>query len=242
MNFGRIFLTSGLAFFIAIAIALLIEKLGGALGSIVGTVPTNLALTTFMILTETSMTFDEITESCLALVYGVFSTDLLFMPTWKVLPPKLPAEWKNGKKVLVTTLVSLILWFIGAVIMILAQTYFKSLGVSMWIISGLSLLFIIVYGMALCWSLPPTPTGKNKVKWYTHFFRGIAAFIALFICGVLSQSGLGIAAGAMGTFPTAFLTAMVSVSLSQRAEVATGAIGPLILGSISYLLFCLFMA
>lgn len=233
MNFGRIFLTSGLAFFIAIGIALLIEKLGGALGSIVGTVPTNLALTTYMILSETSISFDGITESCLALVFGVFSTDLLFMPTWKLLPPKLPTHWKNGSKVLATTVVSLILWFIGAVLMILLQSYFKTLGVSMWIISVGSLVFIIIYGMALCWKLPPTPTGKNKVKWYVHIARGSCAFVAIFICCVLSQSGLGLAAGAMGTFPTAFLTAMVSVSISQRAEVATGAIGPLILGSIS---------
>ena len=233
MNFVKIFISAGLAFFIAIIVALLIEKLGGALGSIIGTVPTTLIPTVIMIFTGVSQTVEQKTESSLALVFGIVATDLLFMPTWKILPPRLPTKWKNGMKVLVTTVISLILWFIGAILMIVLQSALKSAGVNMWAFAITSVLIIIIYGVIMCWSLPPTPPGKNKVKWYNHLFRGVAAFFALFVCGILSQSGLGVAAGAMGTFPAIFLTAMVSVSLSQRAEVAAGAIGPLILGSIS---------
>lgn len=233
MNFVKIFISAGLAFFIAILVALMIEKLGGALGSIIGTVPTTLIPTVYMIFSEASQTMEQKTDSSLALVFGIFATDLLFMPTWKILPPRLPAKWRNGLKVFVTTAVSLSLWFVGAILMIVAQTALKSRGVNMWVFSLTAVGIIVIYGILMCWSLPPTPPGKNKVKWYNHMFRGVAAFFALFVCGILSQSGLGVAAGAMGTFPAIFLTAMVSVSLSQRAEVAAGAIGPLILGSMS---------
>ena len=54
MNWFKIFLTSGLAFFIAIGVALLIEKLGGALGSIIGSVPSTHIPSIYLILTDTA--------------------------------------------------------------------------------------------------------------------------------------------------------------------------------------------
>ena len=233
MNFLKIFLSAGLSFFIAIGVALLIEKLGGALGSVIGTIPSTLIPPIYLILSDMTQTREYRTDSTLATVFGIFATDLLFMPTWKILPPRLPKTWKNGKKVLVTTIVAIFFWFIGAVFIVSLQSFAKSMGVKMWTFSICTVLVSLLFGICLCWRLPPTPTGKNKVKWYTHLCRGIAAFCTLVVSGTLSQSGLGVVAGAMATFPALFLTAMVSVSLSQKAEVATGAIGPLILGSIS---------
>ena len=233
MNFLKIFLSAGLSFFIAIGVALLIEKLGGALGSVIGTIPSTLIPPIYLILSDMTQTREYRTDSTLATVFGIFATDLLFMPTWKILPPRLPKTWKNGKKVLVTTLVAIFFWLIGAIIIVSLQSLAKSMGIKMWTFSICTVLIAILFGVCLCWRLPPTPAGKNSVKWYTHLCRGIAAFCTLFISGILSQSGLGVVAGAMATFPALFLTAMVSVSLSQKAEVATGAIGPLILGSIS---------
>ena len=95
------------------------------------------------------------------------------------------------------------------------------------------LLFTVCCGVALCWRLPPTPAGKNKVKWYVHLARGFVASLAIFASGVLSQSGSGVAAGAVSTFPAMFITTMVSVSLAQGTDVSTGAIGPLLLGGIT---------
>ena len=233
MNYFKVFLSSGIAFFIAIIVASLVEKLGGALGSIIGTIPTTLIPTAYLIMTEASSSEQEKVDSTLALVFGILGTDLVFLPTWRILPPKLPKNWRNGYKIIVTTIVSTLLWFICAVATILVQSFLKTKGVSMWVISVTIVVFCILFGVCLCWSLPPTPAGKNKVKWYVHLCRGLAAFCALFICGIMSQMGLGVVAGAMGSFPAVFLTTMVSVSLSQSADVATGAIGPLIMGSIS---------
>lgn len=234
MDFFKIILTSSLAFFIAIGVALLIEKLGGALGSIIGTIPSTHIPSIYLILTETNQSFEGKTESALAFAVGVFVTNLLFMPTWKYLPAKLPSSYSNGKKVFVTSVVSVTLWLIGAVIAVSIQSALKERGVSMWLFTTCIILFNIIYGAVLCWELPPTPAGKNRVKCTTHLARGSAAFVAIFVSGVLSQSGLSVAAGAMATFPALFLTALVAVSLSQSAEVATGANGPLILGSLTY--------
>lgn len=234
MNWFKIFLTSGLAFFIAIGVALLIEKLGGALGSIIGSVPSTHIPSIYLILTELTHSMEKRTESALAFAVGIFVTNLLVMPTWKLLPSRLPSNWVNGKKIFVTTVISVCLWLVGAIIAISIQSELKSRGVSMWAFTTCIILLNAVYGICLCWSLPPTPAGKNKVKCTTHLTRGSAAFCAIFVSGVLSQSGLGVAAGAMATFPALHLTALVAVSISQNAEVAAGAIGPLILGSLTY--------
>ena len=37
----------------------------------------------------------------------------------------------------------------------------------------------VIVGVFLCWSLPPTPKGKNHVKWYIHIIRGLAAFLCI---------------------------------------------------------------
>ena len=136
-------------------------------------------------------------------------------------------------KVLVTTLLSLVVWFVGAVVMVLLQQGAAKIGMSMYAFGACVLLVTISCGVCLSWSLPPTPAGKNKVKWYVHLARGFVASLAIFASGVLSQSGSGVAAGAVSTFPAMFITTMVSVSLAQGADVSTGAIGPLLLGGIT---------
>lgn len=234
MNFGKIFLSSGCAFLMAILVALLIETFGGAVGSIIGTVPSTIVPATYMFLTETSSSIEERTNSMLACIFGMFATDVLFMPTWKVVPQKLPKNLSNGMKIFITTTIGIVLWFIGALCTTFAQELAMKYGISMWVFGICIIIITAIFGVWLCWSLPPTPAGKNKVKLTTHLSRGIAASVFVFISGVLSQSGAGKLAGLMTTFPAIFATTMVSVSLAQGAEVSTGAIGPLIMGGMSY--------
>lgn len=234
MNFGKIFLSSGCAFAMAILVALLIETFGGAVGSILGTVPSTIIPSAYVILTELTNTEEDRTNTMLACIFGMFATDVLFMPTWKVIPKRLPKKWSNGMKIFVTLVISIMFWFIGAFLVTMLQEYLTGLGVSMWAFGIGVIVVTAIIGAWLCWSLPPTPAGKNKVKWYTHLTRGFAASICIFISGVLSQSGAGKIAGIMTTFPAIFATTMVSVSLAQGADVSTGAIGPLIMGGMSY--------
>lgn len=233
MNFVKVFISSGVAFFMAILVALLIETFGGAVGSVIGTLPSTIIPAAYILLTEESKSVEERTESMIACLFGMLATDILFMPCWKVIPPKLPKKWSNGLKVLVTSLISLLVWFIGTVVMILLKTGAAKVGLNIWVFGLLIMLVCGTCGVCLCWTLPPTPAGKNKVKLHIHLMRGLAAAIAIFVSGILSQTGLGIIAGAMVTFPAIFLTTMVSVSLAQGADVSTGAIGPMLFGGMS---------
>ena len=217
----------------AIAVAFLIEKYGGAVGSVIGTVPSTIIPAIFTILSDETKSVSDRADSALACVFGVFATNVCFMPIWKVLPPKLPKKWSNGLSVLVSSVVSLIVWFIAAIAVILLQGVLEKVGMSMLVYSLLLVILTCLIGGFLCWDLPPTPAGKNFVKWYIHLARGIVAAAAIFVSGILSQTDAGIAAGAASTFPAIFLTTMVSVSLAQGADVSTGAIGPMILGGAS---------
>lgn len=230
MNYVKIIISSVVAFFMSIIVALLIETFGGAVGSIIGTVPTTIIPAIYVVLTTDTLSKEEKINSVVACLFGMLATDILFMPSWKVIPPRLPKKWANGLKVFVTTLLSLVVWFVGAVVMVLLQQGAAKIGMSMYAFGACVLLVTISCGVCLSWSLPPTPAGKNKVKWYTHLTRGVAASLAIFVSGYMSQSGIGVAAGAMITFPAIFGTTMVSVSLAQGADVSTGAIGPLMMG------------
>ena len=233
MNWGKVFLSAGCAFGMAVLVALLIETFGGAVGSVLGTVPSTILPSVYIILTEERNSIQDRVDSTLTCIFGMFATDVLFMPTWKFVPKRLPKKWSNCTKIIVTTIVGVVFWFIGAFGMTLIQQFLSSLGVSLWISSLGTLLLTAIFGICLCWHLPPTPAGKNKVKWYIHLSRGIAASVFIFISGVLSQNGAGTLAGLMTTFPAIFATTMISVSLAQGAEVSTGAIGPLIMGGMS---------
>lgn len=187
----------------------------------------------YIILEDSTQPLQTRFDSTMASIIGMFCTNILFMPTWKYLPPYFPKQWSNGISVTVMTLVSLVIWFVSVVVVTLFQQWLSSFGVTMFVFCFALLLFTVCCGVALCWRLPPTPAGKNKVKWYVHLARGFVASLAIFASGVLSQSGSGVAAGAVSTFPAMFITTMVSVSLAQGADVSTGAIGPLLLGGIT---------
>ena len=220
----------------AILVAILIETFGGAVGSVIGTLPSTVIPAAYIFITERTKTVDERVESVMACLYGMVPTDLLFLPSWRIIPPKLPKKWSNGVKVLVTSVLSLLLWFLGAVAMILLKFLFTQIGLSIWVFGLVTLVFTAICGGAICWTLPPTPAGKNKIPVHIHLIRGLAAAAAIFISGVLSQTNMGVIAGAMVTFPSIFITTLVSVSLSQGPEVATGAVGPMTLGGQSYYL------
>ena len=230
MNFVKLFVSSGVAFVMAIAFAYLIETFGGATGGIIASFPTTIIPAVYIILEDTTQPLQTRFDSAFACIIGMFCTNILFMPTWKLFPPYFPKKWSNGMVVFVMTILSLLVWFVSAIALALLQQWMFSLGVSMFAFCFCLLLLSVVCGAALCWHLPPAPAGKNKVKWYVHFLRGFVASLAILASGILSQTGSGVAAGAVSTFPAMFITTMVSVSLSQGADVSTGAIGPLLLG------------
>ena len=233
MDFGRVFLSAGIAFVMSIAVALLIETFGGAVGSAIGTIPSTILPASYLVMVNTDLSEEMRLESLLGSVYGVFATDIIFIPSWKWVPQRIPKRWSKGWQVAGATIVTLLLWFVGAVAVTLLQGLLESLGLPMIGFCVLLMLFTLCCGVALCWSLPPTPAGKNHVEWYIHLLRGLSSGVVIFFSGMMSQSGLGVAAGAMATFPAIFCATIVSVSLAQGPEVITGALGPLLIGGMA---------
>ena len=71
MNFVKIFISSGVAFVFAILVAVLIETFGGAIGSVIGTLPFTIIPAAFIIITEQTKTVDERVESLMACLYEI---------------------------------------------------------------------------------------------------------------------------------------------------------------------------
>ena len=234
MNFTKSFISAGLAFCISICIAKLIELFGGAIGSVIGTVPSIILPASYIIMTNSALSETEILESLLGCSYGVFSTGLLFVPSWKWVPGCLPKKWKKGPRIAASTIITVAIWLIGTIVIMVLEEWVEKIGVSMFAYCLFLMVFAFICTIFLCWTLPPTPAGTNRVHWYVHLARGVASAICIFCSGVLSQTGLGVAAGAMATFPAVICTTIVSVSIAQSPEVITGALGPLIMAGLWY--------
>lgn len=223
-------ISASVGFVIAIVMAICIERFGGAVGGIISSVPTTILPTTYVFFSDSSKNNIEQSESLFAAPIGIFATNLFFLPVWKILPAKLEKRMKNVTLTLFTLFISLVAWFVSAVFMTWLETVVSNAGIPIWAFSIVVMLICVVVGTILCWSLPPTPKGKNHVKWYIHCIRGLAAFLCICCTSLLNSSGLGLFAGAFSGFPAIFSTSIVSVSLAQGASVSTGAVGPMIIG------------
>lgn len=222
--------SASIGFLIAIIMAICIERFGGAVGGIISSVPTTILPTTYVFFSDVSKTNYQQAESLFAAPIGILATNLFFLPVWKIIPGKLEKRMKNVPLTLFTLLVSLIAWFVSALFMTWLETVSSEAGFPIWLFSIIVMLVCVVVGTILCWSLPPTPKGKNRVKWYIHCIRGMAAFLCICCTSLLNSSGWDIFAGAFSGFPAIFSTSIVSVSLAQGASVSTGAVGPMIIG------------
>jgi len=99
----------------------------------------------------------------------------------------------------------------------------------------------MVFGPMLFFLAPAdAPSGKHKIGYLTMFMRGLLAAISISI-GVFLTEVDETAAGIATTFPAIFTTTMISLWISQDSAVSVGAVGPLLMGSVSVSMYsCLF--
>jgi hypothetical protein len=97
---------------------------------------------------------------------------------------------------------------------------------------------VLVIGAVLTWK-PLQPTSKrNKVPWYMLLVRGGLAFVCIFAAVAIGKVD-PILGGLAAAFPAIFLTTMIALWVSQGEDVMARACGPMILGSVSVVLFCI---
>ena len=215
-----ILLSAIFAGIVAVFVTVAIEKWGGIIGGILGTLPTTIIPATIGIYAEAGE--DDLATSMSLIPFGML-LNALFVGSW-VVYPRIKPKATLGQMITV----SLGFWLILAVILtstfeILLQ-HFSELNIG---IAGL--LLLLGLGLWMTWKPRPAPKGTNSVTKFVLVMRGLAAASALGVAVYLSSLG----------YPIIFLTTMVALWIAQGADVPTGAAGPMMLGGSSVSVYSL---
>ncbi len=216
--------------FVAIAVTLLIERYGGAIGGILGTIPTTIVPAAAGMALATNDTDLNIS---LAIVPAGMLINGLFLVNWKILPTYFNDTEKIYTTLFTITIISLSIWSLsGLVILRIIELGYDS-SLSSFEIGLLGQSLLVILGVGMSWRIDSTPRGKNKVNKYVLFSRGIMAAFAIGVAVWISSLGYSLLAGLASVFPAIFLTSMVALWISQGPSVPMGAAGPMILGGAS---------
>lgn len=216
---------------VAIAVTLLIERYGGAVGGILGTIPTTIVPAAAGIALA-SNNYSDLNVS-LAIVPAGMLINGIFLVNWIILPTYFNNTEKIYTTLITITLLSLIVWSLcGLIILKIIQVSYDS-SLSSFQIGLIGQILLTILGITMSWRIGATPRGKNRVNKYVIFSRGIMAAIAIGLAVWISSLGYPLLAGLASVFPAIFLTSMVALWISQGPSVPMGAAGPMILGGAS---------
>ncbi len=224
---------------VAIAATVAVERLGGRMGGLLGTLPTTIVPAAVGIAANT--TSPEAFELAMAAVPVGMWVDVLFLLCWRVGPVWLP-RWSTTTRLLAMVGGSLLVWGTVAAIAVTSLDRLVAAGVPPLAIGGGGILASLVLGVAATVRPPPAPRGTQAVGLGALLARGVLAAVA--IAGAVSLAGVAgpTVSGIASVFPAIFLTSMVSLWWSQGESVQGGAVGPMMLGASSVSAFALYAA
>ena len=227
----QILLAAILAGWVAIAVTVAIEKFGGVIGGILGTIPTTIVpAAAFMWVAEPN---SDAFDPAMGMVPVGMLLNAIFLWLWRVVPPRIPS-WDFGKRLTIITTINLSVWFAGAAISVTLFPEQKSMSVGL-----MALIIGVLLGLWISLDHKPAPRGKNRVGPLMLACRGIAAATAIGLAVWLSQLGSPLLAGMASVFPAIFLTSMVALWIAQGEDVPSGAVGPMMLGAMSVSFYAL---
>jgi hypothetical protein len=228
MVLTSILVSALLAGVVATAVTVAIEKWGGLVGGLLGTVPSTIVPAGIGMYLAGGE--DDFVASMMVVPLGML-LNALFLGAWLVLP-----RWfSNASRPLLLTSIGALafwcvmgmgVWFIlqnTVVGMLLTEQEFAA--------GGLVLLFLIAVWFNR--RPQPTPKGSNAVSKTVLFARGSMAALAIGVAVWMAGLGFPLLAGLASVFPAIFLTSMVALWLAQGPTVPQGAAGPMILGGAS---------
>ncbi|DAC59196.1 MAG TPA: hypothetical protein HA354_02435 [Candidatus Poseidoniaceae archaeon] len=218
---------------VAILVTVAIERFGGFVGGVLGTVPSTIvpaAAGVYLIDGEASLTASMSIVPLGMLING------MFLGVWIILPRYVSS---HAAKLPVTTLVSLLMWAMLAFTSLVVARQLTD-GIITELMLGLIGLCALI-GLAVIFNLrvKDAPKGVNRVPLLVLSLRGFAAGLAIAGCLWLAESGLPFVAGLASAFPAIFLTSMVALWLSQGPKVPQGAAAPMMLGGASVSVYAL---
>jgi hypothetical protein len=216
-----------------------IEKLGGRRGGVVGTLPTTIVPAAVGFWWGTPSTADF--RHALYLVPAGMLVNALFLWSWRVVPPRLPA-WSLGARLFAMLSVSLGAWAAMAFLLLRTTEAYRRAGLPMQPWSWGFFLAAVALAIGACMRNGPAPPGTRTVGPAVLVGRGVLAAAAIGLAVALATVAGPVVAGIMSTFPAIFLTTMVALWVSQGEAVPVGAVGPMMLGSTSVSAFALLAA
>lgn len=223
----------------AVGITLAIERLGGRAGGLLGTLPSTIVPAAWGI-EEAAPGIDAFRIAMLGVPFGML-LNAGFLFCWRALPARLAKRSLRARLFLTVTL-SLAAWMLLALVLVLSLSRIPD-DVSTRLVLGLGATGIsILFGLFATRRVTAAPRGHHKVGAATLFFRGVGAAGAVALAVWIAHVGSPLLAGMASVFPAIFLTTMLSLWLAQGETVPVGAVGPMMLGSVSVSVFALLAA
>ena len=226
LDWTSVLLSAVFAGVVATAVTVAIEKWGGLVGGLLGTVPSTIVPAGIGMYAAGGE--DALVMSMSVVPLGML-LNALFLGAWVVIPRWFP----NAPSLLVlTTVGSLVFWsLLGMVFLVAVDEVTTYLTLQQFALAGLALLTVtaVVFNRRP----QPTPKGTNRVSTFVLVARGVMAATAIGIAVGFSGLGFPTLAGLASVFPAIFLTSMVALWLAQGPTVPQGAAGPMMLGGAS---------
>ena len=218
---------------VAIFVTVAIEKFGGFVGGVLGTVPSTIipaAAGVYALEGDESLTASMSVVPIGMLINGVF------LGVWIILPKYIASD---RLKLPITVVVSLLTWAVMALLSLIIAREVTDDTISEMTLGTIGLVLLAILAIMFNLSNRAAPKGLNKVPIIILSIRGIAAGLAIAACLVLTEIGLPFVAGLASAFPAIFLTSMVALWLSQGPQVPQGAAAPMMLGGASVSVYAL---
>lgn len=221
---------------VAVLVTVAIERWGGRVGGVLGTMPTTIVPAALGIAAQTAS--DEAFAQAINMAPAGMFLNALFLYLWRLVPPRLPPRWSLRARLAAMTALSLLSWALAATVVVLGVRRLAGVGLSLPLFGALTTVALAALGLAASARPRPAPRGRNRVGPLTLVARGALAAAAVGLAVWLASTGLDLLSGVASVFPAIFLTTMFSLWLAQGEAVPAGAVGPMMLGSTSVAAFC----
>jgi hypothetical protein len=218
---------------VATMVTVAIEKWGGLTGGILGTMPSTIvpaAAGMYLVGGENALI-----ESMAIIPLGMLVNGI-FLTVWIILPPYLSQKTNS---LFVTTLSSLLIWTVSAIILLKFASIALNNDLSPVSLGLIGLVMLLSLSVIVNWRAANTPKGEHPVSLFVLICRGLAAAIAIGVAVWLSGQGQPLIAGIAAVFPAIFLTSMVALWMAQGPTVPRGAAGPMMLGGASVAVYAI---
>ena len=218
---------------VAILVTVAIEKFGGFIGGVLGTVPSTIIPAAAGVY---ALEGDEALTASMSVVPIGMLINGMFLGVWIILPKYIARE---SFKLPLTVVSSLLTWAILAFFSLVIAREVTDGIISEMMLGVIGLVLLAILAIMFNLKNREAPKGMNKVPIGILSIRGIAAGLAIAACLVLAEIGLPFVAGLASAFPAIFLTSMVALWISQGPQVPQGAAAPMMLGGASVSVYAL---